>query len=166
MHFYENIVFNFQTTFSLFYGFNVLLSFLAEKQYRTKVKLPQKLSFGAEACEIIPKVAISPLKIPPSFTEHLFEGTLDVILECNVAATPSKTQLWFLFICTLESYRVPTTLPGPDYTKYPITRLPDCIYRLHIHLPFHIYPITSTRLHLHNIFVPDYPITFTRQQPD
>ena len=46
------------------------------------------------------------------------------------------------------------------------TRLPDYTYRLHLHLPFYIYPITFTRLHLHNIFVPDYPITFTRQQPD
>ena len=46
------------------------------------------------------------------------------------------------------------------------TRLPDYIYRLHLHLPFYIYPITFTRLHLHNICLPDYPITFTGQQPD
>ena len=56
MHFDENIVFGLQPTF--FYSFHVLLSFLAEKLYRTNMKLPQKASFGSEMCEIGAKVAI------------------------------------------------------------------------------------------------------------
>ena len=48
---------------SVFDGFNVLLSFLAEKWYRSNMKLPQKASFGSETCEMEPKVAISP--VPP-----------------------------------------------------------------------------------------------------
>ena len=46
----NNDVFGLQTVF--FYSFNVLLSFLAEKWYRTNIKLPQKISFGSETCEI------------------------------------------------------------------------------------------------------------------
>ena len=49
-----NVVFYLQTMF--FHSFNVLLSFLAEKEYRTNIKLPQKASFGPETCEIEPKV--------------------------------------------------------------------------------------------------------------
>jgi len=33
---------------SVFYGFNVLLNFLAEKRYRTNMKSPQKASSGPE----------------------------------------------------------------------------------------------------------------------
>ena len=43
-----------QTTF--FYGFKVLLSFLAEILYRTIMKSLQKASFGPQTCEIEPKV--------------------------------------------------------------------------------------------------------------
>ena len=44
----ENIVFGLQTT--VFYGFSMLLSFLAEKCYRTIMKSPQKPSFGTKMC--------------------------------------------------------------------------------------------------------------------
>ena len=44
------VVFDLQTAF--LDGFTVLLSFLAEKWYRTNMKLPQKASFGPEAYEI------------------------------------------------------------------------------------------------------------------
>ena len=46
--------FGLQTAF--FDSFNVLLNCLTEKWYRTNMKLPQKASFGPEACEILPKV--------------------------------------------------------------------------------------------------------------
>ena len=52
--FKKNVVFGLQTT--PFDSFNVLLSFLAEKWYRTNMKLPQKASLGSEMCEIGPKV--------------------------------------------------------------------------------------------------------------
>ena len=42
----KNAVFGLQTTF--FDGFNVLLSFLAEKRYRTILKSLQKVSLGPE----------------------------------------------------------------------------------------------------------------------
>ena len=48
--FTKKCVFHLQTTF--FDGFNVLLNFLAEKIYRTNMKLPQQASFGPEMCEI------------------------------------------------------------------------------------------------------------------
>ena len=56
MHLYEKNDFGLQTMF--FDGFNVLLSFLAETWYRTNMKLPQKASFGPEACKFWPKVFI------------------------------------------------------------------------------------------------------------
>ena len=54
----------FRRTYSLFFGletalldsFNVLLSFLAEKWYRTNMKLSQKEIFWPETCEIEPTV--------------------------------------------------------------------------------------------------------------
>ena len=52
--FTKNVVFGLQPVF--FEGFNVLLSFLVEKWYRTNMNLPQKTSFGSETCEIEPKV--------------------------------------------------------------------------------------------------------------
>ena len=53
MNFHENVVLGLQIT--LFDGFNVLFSFLAEKWYRTNMKLPQEASFGPETCETRPK---------------------------------------------------------------------------------------------------------------
>ena len=50
----RNVGFDLQTT--CFDSFNVLLSFLAEKWYRTNMKLPQQASFGHETCEMGPKV--------------------------------------------------------------------------------------------------------------
>ena len=44
--FTKNVMFGLQTAF--FNGFNVLLSFLAEKSYRTNMKLPQKVCFELE----------------------------------------------------------------------------------------------------------------------
>ena len=71
----KNVVFGLQTTF--LDGFNVLLSFLTQKWYRTNMKLPQQASFGPETCEVWPKVAIwgirrtgFPHEDSPSFTEH------------------------------------------------------------------------------------------------
>ena len=52
--FTENVVFGIQTAFSD--SFNVLLSFLAEKWYRTNMTLSQKVSSGPETCETWPKV--------------------------------------------------------------------------------------------------------------
>ena len=43
-------IFVFNLHIMFFNGFNVLLSFLAEKWYRTIMKLPQKTSFGTNTC--------------------------------------------------------------------------------------------------------------------
>ena len=51
--FMNNIFFCLQTTF--FDGFNVFLSFLAEKCYRTIMNSPQKASFGTNMCIILTK---------------------------------------------------------------------------------------------------------------
>ena len=47
---FKIFVFGLQTAF--FYGFSVLLSFLAEKSYRTNMKSPQKASLEPETCEV------------------------------------------------------------------------------------------------------------------
>ena len=52
----SNFVTKAQTSLSLPNKFTVLLSFLAEKCYRTNMKLPQKASLGFETCETGPKV--------------------------------------------------------------------------------------------------------------
>ena len=44
----KNYIFGLQTMF--FDGFNVLMSFLAQKWYRTVMKSPQKASFGTKTC--------------------------------------------------------------------------------------------------------------------
>ena len=52
----KHVIFGLQTSF--FDGFNVLMSFLTQKWYRTVMKSPKKASFGPEMYEIWPKVVI------------------------------------------------------------------------------------------------------------
>ena len=59
MHFYENVVFCLQTTF--FDGFTVLMSFLAQKSYRTVMKSHQKAIFGTNNCKILICSCIFPI---------------------------------------------------------------------------------------------------------
>ena len=73
--------------------------------------------------------------------KHLYLWCGEIVLGLKIVFT-SKTR-HVTPHCTLESYRVPTTLPGPDYTKYPITRLhlPITFTFTLLHLPDYIYPI-------------------------
>ena len=80
--FMKNFFFGLQTT--VVDGFNVLLSFLAEKWYRTIMKLPQKASFRPKHAKFDKKSPFGvsggqgfPPKIPPSFTEHLPKQTMN-----------------------------------------------------------------------------------------
>ena len=72
----KKVVLGLQTAF--FDSFNVLLSFLFEKCYRTNMQVPQKSSFGPETCEIAPKVPIWGIRrtgFPPEDSPFLYRAS-------------------------------------------------------------------------------------------